>query len=147
MNEFGSQHFDIDELQDHGELRGHIDEATLSHVTGWAVASSSPALVEVSVNNRIKGYVQACNFRKDLCDANIGGGYAAFRFEFAQRLPDSVSQIVSVRIVGSKYLLSGSPRRVTPADETNLNSDPISVLAVAEALAATTRSSLAARSG
>lgn len=147
LNEFGSQHFDIDELQDHGELRGHIDEATLSHVTGWAVASSSPALVEVSVNNRIKGYVQACNFRKDLCDANIGGGYAAFRFEFAQRLPDSVSQIVSVRIVGSKYLLSGSPRRVTPADETNLNSDPISVLAVAEALAATTRSSLAARSG
>lgn len=147
LNEFGYQHFDIDELQDHCELRGHIDEATLTHVTGWAVASSSPALVEVSVNNRIKGYVQACNFRKDLCDANIGGGYAAFRFEFAQRLPDSVSQTVSVRIVGSKYLLSGSPKRVTPADETNLNSDPISVLAVAEALAATTRSSLAARSG
>lgn len=146
LNAFGAKHFYVDEIRDESQLGGHVDEATATYVTGWAAASSGPALVEISVNNRVKGYAHACDFRADLRDANIGDGYAAFRFEFAEPIETRVTSMVSVRIVGSKYVLNGSPKRIPPSDGPYSGNDSISVLAITEALAKSTRSSLISRS-
>jgi hypothetical protein len=142
VNAFGHGFFSVATISSDVEIRGHLDEATATHVTGWAVASNKPARIEISVNGRIRGYVNADNYRADLRDAGIGDGYAGFRFEFDRPLPSRVNNTIAARIVGANVDLDRSPSYLLAKHDRLLDMNAMGLLGMAESVTETARASL-----
>jgi hypothetical protein len=142
VNAFGHGFFSVATICRDVEIRGHLDEATETHASGWAVASNTPACVEISVNGRIRGYVNADNFRADLRDAGIGDGYAGFRFEFDRPLPSRVNNTIAARVIGANFELDGSPSYLPAKHGGSHDLNAMGLLGVAESVTETARASL-----
>lgn len=142
VNAFGSGFFSAATISGDVRIRGHLDEATATHVIGWADASNTPARVEISVNGRIRGYVNADNFRADLRDAGIGDGYAGFRFEFDRPLPSRVNNTIAARIVGANVELDRSPSFLPAKHDGSRDMNAMGLLGVAHSVTETARAYL-----
>ncbi len=85
---------------------------------GWAFDHLHPdrkVVVEaVAAGERVLGRATAEQFRGDLLDAGIAGGYCAFKIDLGAHFLALVGQPVAVRVVSTGDFLPGSPRTVTP---------------------------------
>lgn len=141
VNTFGPGFFSALKIENGLELRGHVDEGTATHVSGWAFVPDTTAQVEISVNGRVRGYVNADIFRSDLRDAGIGGGYAGFRFEFDRPLPAHVNNTISAKIVGAGFELDRSPFFLSAPHDSPRESGAMALIGAAVAVAETARAS------
>ena len=85
---------------------------------GWAFDHLHPerkVVVEaVAAGDRVLGRATAEQFRGDLLDAGIAGGYCAFKIDLGAHFLALVGQPVAVRVVATGDFLPGSPKTVTP---------------------------------
>lgn len=85
---------------------------------GWAFDHLHPGrkvVVEaVAAGDRVLGRAVAEQFRGDLLDAGIAGGYCAFKIDLGAHFLALVGQPVAVRVVATGDFLPGSPKTVTP---------------------------------
>jgi hypothetical protein len=144
VNVFGSRFFSPKQPQIDCEVRGHLDEVSPTTVKGWATAGTRPAVIEISVNGRIRGYVSASDFRPDLRDAGISDGWAAFSFEFERPLPAHVGHTIAARVVGNSFDLDRSPASLSPTTTTSAVGNQFGLIGAAEAMAETSRVSMVA---
>lgn len=147
VNAFGSSFFSTARAPVDSQARGHLDEVSSTQVKGWATAEMVPALIEISVNGRIRGYVNASEFRPDLRDAGISDGWAAFSFEFERPLPAHIGHTIAARIVGTGYGLDRSPASLPATVSTAGVGNQFGLVGAAEAMAETARASLVAVRG
>jgi hypothetical protein len=94
-----------------GPLRGFVDQAGPSQITGWAqnlAAPEAPVWLEISSGGRRIARILANRFRADLRTAGIGSGRQAFAYE----LPANTSGPFEIRRVldGAVLPFTGSAR-------------------------------------
>jgi hypothetical protein len=142
ISTFGATFFSSANVSLECQVRGHLDEATIAQVKGWALASNAPAIVEISVNGRIRGYVNASDFRSDLYDAGIGDGWAAFCFQFEPPLPSNLSHTISTRVLGKKWDLDRSPTFLSATSDSSHDVSSLGLIGVAEAAVESARMSI-----
>jgi hypothetical protein len=97
---------------------GSYDGAHCENNWGWIYnkdAPNAPITIEFLVNNVAVGSVRAANFRQDLKDANKGNGEHGFDFAMPNSVKNGQLQSLRARVVGTTYILPGSPRNVTCA--------------------------------
>ncbi len=105
------------------EFLGYFDAITQSHLVGWAYdpsADAHTAEVQLFVNDAPFATFSASEFRSDLKEKGIGGGFHGFSFPL-QRLPrEMVSNgcTLELRDARSGKLLIGSPKRLRVAEKT-----------------------------
>jgi hypothetical protein len=98
-----------------GRLEGHIDSASRSVMSGWALDRDNPGgpvLLEILVDGVLVDVVLADRFRADLRDAGKGDGHCAFWLMLPQPLSPDRRHLVSIRraldgadLVGGQMLI------------------------------------------
>ena len=81
-------------------LRGHLDEVSYRHVSGWAANAADPnSIVQVSIFVDGRKIVQTeCNrYRADLQKQGFGDGRHGFWYDFPEELDETSDKRVAVR--------------------------------------------------
>ncbi|MHA4741421.1 T9SS type A sorting domain-containing protein [Dyadobacter sp. MSC1_007] len=100
------------------QLSGSFEKADCNTVNGWVWASNYPDsafTVELLEGSVVVGTTVAGNYRVDLKDAGKGTGKYGFSLAVPASLKTGQARQLSVRVKGSSYILSGSPRTITCA--------------------------------
>ena len=93
------------------QISGRVDGVENQYIFGWAVLNGDPEPIELElwVNGALATQFQADIFRPDLKKHGIGEGNHAFKVSFAQYLISGETNLLDVRIAGSRDSLLGSP--------------------------------------
>ncbi len=94
---------------------GHFDYAGCETLSGWVYDANNPnnhLSVEVLGNATVVGNGPAANFRQDLLAAGKGNGEHGFSISTPSALKTGQNQSVSIRVTGTGYILSQSPRTI-----------------------------------
>lgn len=97
------------------EYEGFHDETDCRSIKGWAwdkLHPNEPVQVELYDGDASIGAVIANQFRKDLLDAHKGNGAHAFDYAVPARLKDGKPHAIRVRIAGTQFGLSDTPKEV-----------------------------------
>ncbi|MGE0223610.1 MAG: hypothetical protein AB7S57_10140 [Acetobacteraceae bacterium] len=89
--------------------RGHVDEVTREHISGWAADPDDPGrIVEVSIfRDGVKVTQVACDIqRSDLLQSGAyGTGHHGFRYRYPAPLPPETEATIAIRFTESGRLL------------------------------------------
>lgn len=97
---------------------GFHDSASCQTVTGWVWDSNQPTTplnVDLLVDNAPHTTIPADLFRQDLVDAGKGDGRHGFRYVVPNSLKDGASHAVLVRVAGTTFNLTGTPKSIACA--------------------------------
>ncbi|SKC18860.1 hypothetical protein SAMN05660293_05365, partial [Dyadobacter psychrophilus] len=100
------------------QYAGDFELLDCNTIKGWAWASNYPdtsMTVEVLEGTSIRATVVANIFRQDLFDSGKGNGKYGFTIPLPALLRNGQARQLSIRIKGTIYTLSGSPKTVTCA--------------------------------
>lgn len=107
------------------DYNGRFEMANCSLVSGWVWDKNNPATaltVELVEGTTVVGTGLANVFKQTLKDQGYGTGNYGFSFSLPASLKDGKAHQLSVRVNGSSYILSDSPRSVTCATNEYLGS-------------------------
>ncbi|WP_128548857.1 putative Ig domain-containing protein, partial [Larkinella soli] len=99
-----------------GTFEGYLDVAGCSTIEGWAFNYDSPnaaLTIEFVENGNVVGSVVANIFRQDLLNNGKGNGVHGYRFTVPESLKDNQPHSISGRVLGTNYILVGSPKSIT----------------------------------
>ncbi|SKC18418.1 T9SS type A sorting domain-containing protein, partial [Dyadobacter psychrophilus] len=97
---------------------GDFELADCNTIKGWAWASSNPSssvTIEVLEGNTVFTTSVANIFRQDLLNAGTGTGKYGFSVALPEEFKSGQARQLSIRIQGTIFTLSGSPKTVTCA--------------------------------
>jgi glucose/arabinose dehydrogenase len=109
-----------------GDFDGFLDKVECGTIRGWVWdrnKPNTPLTVEFYTGNTVWGTTDASVFRQDLKDAGKGNGAHAYSFTVPIQLKDNVERAVSARILGSAYVLKGSPKALKCAPNARISAD------------------------
>jgi hypothetical protein len=92
---------------------GFFDSASCSSLVGWAWSSiqpNTPVNIDIVADGNVVGQVVADVFRSDLQAAGKGNGRHGFNTPVPKSLLDNVTHSISLRVTGTTFTLSGSPK-------------------------------------
>ncbi|RRA97734.1 CotH kinase family protein [Larkinella rosea] len=99
-----------------GSFEGYLGGVDCSLLRGWVWDSKKPnagIYVEVLDNQNVIGTVIADDFRQDLKNAGKGNGFHGYTFSIPETLKDNTQHSLSIRVLGSNYILKDSPKKLT----------------------------------
>jgi hypothetical protein len=94
---------------------GFFDSASCSALAGWAWSSSqpnTPVNVDIIADGTVVGQIVANLFRSDLQAAGKGNGSHGFNVPVPKVLLDNVTHSLTLRVTGTSFVLTGSPRSI-----------------------------------
>ena len=97
------------------ELQGRFEGIVNGQVCGWAIDPLRPELrveLEILCDGEPVARTRADLEREDLAEVTLGDGRHGFRLTLDARLFDGQPHELSVRVLHTQQLLSGSPRRL-----------------------------------
>ncbi len=98
------------------KLTGSFDRLHSTSAHGWALDHAHPGeklVVEaVTAAGEVVGSAIASDFRGDLLQAGLAGGFCAFKIDFAAHYDRLLGQDLSVRVAGCGTMLPGSPKTI-----------------------------------
>jgi phytanoyl-CoA hydroxylase len=91
-------------------VHGSVDAVRRGKVYGWSCVRGQrdPIEVELLIDNLVVARQLASQFREDLQQAGISGGYAAFIFDIPKQFLDGRYHTVTVRTCSTEVVLNGS---------------------------------------
>ncbi|WP_128544390.1 hypothetical protein [Larkinella soli] len=101
-----------------GAYEGFLDGADCSSLGGWVYdrhQPDAPLTVEVLAGNQVVATLPAATYRADLQQAGKGNGRHGFSLEPPAGLKTGQPHAISVRVAGTDYNLTHSPRTITCA--------------------------------
>ncbi|WP_128546998.1 PA14 domain-containing protein [Larkinella soli] len=101
-----------------GAYEGFLDGADCGSIGGWVYdrhQPDAPLTVEVLANGQVVATVPAATYRADLQNAGKGNGRHGFSLEPPANLKTGQPQTISVRVAGTGFSLTNSPRTITCA--------------------------------
>ncbi|HKR02405.1 MAG TPA: hypothetical protein VJT09_17140, partial [Pyrinomonadaceae bacterium] len=94
---------------------GHLDRVDPQMIWGWAYDATrpnEPIEVEIYADEMLVATIPASCLRPDLSAAGKGDGRHAFCIHIPNRLKDGEPHSVRVKVAGSDFELSGSPKEI-----------------------------------
>ncbi|WP_229311079.1 RICIN domain-containing protein [Larkinella soli] len=101
-----------------GAYEGFLDGADCNNLWGWVWdrnQPNTPLTLELLANGTVVGAFSAAEYRADLVGAGKGDGRHGFNYAPPAAIKNGQSQSLTVRVQGSSYALTGSPKTVTCA--------------------------------
>lgn len=99
-----------------GNYEGYFDGADCGNTWGWVYDRNNPntsLTLELLVNGAVNATFTAAEYRQDLVNAGKGNGQHGFNFSPPANLKNGQPQTISLRVQGSSFLLTGSPKTIT----------------------------------
>ncbi|RRB03910.1 putative Ig domain-containing protein [Larkinella rosea] len=115
-----------------GNFEGFLDLVSCVSISGWvwdANLPNTPLTVEFLVgptlaSARLVGSTVSNIFRQDLRDNGKGNGNHGYRWETPDELKNNQTYSIWGRVLGSTYLLKGSPKTLTCTGSTTTPTNP-----------------------
>lgn len=98
-----------------GSFEGYLGGLDCDVLTGWAWnrnKPNAPVYVQILDGQQVIATVIADDFRQDLKDAGRGNGAHGFSFSIPETLKNNIEHSISLRILGSSFVLKGGPKKI-----------------------------------
>ena len=110
---------ETDQRRAPGPLRGRLELADRTIITGWAIDDGNPGMpveLEVLIDDEPAGTLLARVFREDLLRGGVGNGFHSFWLYLPQGISPLADHVVRIRRLSDGAELGGSPRTIPRED-------------------------------